>query len=61
MIEKVNLAEKLSLFKDHWSPKIVGEVNDFCVKLVKLQGEFVCGTTTTKRTSCFSWSRAGFR
>lgn len=41
MIEKVNLAEKLSLFEDYWSPKIVGEINDFCVKLVKLQGEFV--------------------
>ncbi len=40
MIEKVNLAEKLSLFHDYWSPKIVGELNDSHVKLVKLQGEF---------------------
>ena len=40
-IEKVNIAEKLSLFSDHWSPKLVGEVNDSSVKLVKLQGEFV--------------------
>ncbi len=40
-IAKVNLAQKLSLFSDRWSPKIVGEVNDFYVKLVKLQGEFV--------------------
>ena len=40
-IEKVNLTQKLSLFNDHWSPKVVGEVNDFAVKLVKLQGEFV--------------------
>lgn len=37
----VNLAEKFRLFSDHWSPKIVGEVNDCYVKLVKLQGEFV--------------------
>ena len=37
----VNLAEKLSRFADHWSPKIVGEVNDMHVKLVKLSGEFV--------------------
>ena len=40
-VEKVNLAEKLSLFGDHWSPKIVGELNGQRVKLVKLQGEFV--------------------
>jgi mannose-6-phosphate isomerase-like protein (cupin superfamily) len=40
-IEKVNLADKLARFSDRWSPKIVGEVNDAHVKLVKLQGEFV--------------------
>ena len=41
MVQKVNLAEKLALFHDQWSPKIVGEVNDSHVKLVKVQGEFV--------------------
>ncbi|MEN3332637.1 MAG: hypothetical protein V7641_2002 [Blastocatellia bacterium] len=40
-IEKVNLAEKLTRFTDTWSPKIVGEINDAYVKLVKLEGEFV--------------------
>ncbi|HYV05206.1 MAG TPA: cupin domain-containing protein, partial [Blastocatellia bacterium] len=40
-MEKVSLVEKLSLFSDHWSPKIVGELNDSHVKLVKLKGEFV--------------------
>jgi mannose-6-phosphate isomerase-like protein (cupin superfamily) len=40
-LQKVNLAEKLSLFSEHWSPKIVGELNGQHVKLVKLQGEFV--------------------
>ena len=40
-MEKVNLAEKLSLFEDHWSPKIVCELNDLYIKLVKLEGEFV--------------------
>ena len=40
MIEKVNLADKLNLFQDYWSPKIVGELNDSHVKLVKLKGEF---------------------
>src|SRR5215213_5860224 len=39
--EKVNFAEKLSLFDEHWSPKIVGELNGQHVKLVKLSGEFV--------------------
>ncbi len=39
--EKVNIAEKLSLFGEHWSPKIVGELNGQHVKLVKLLGEFV--------------------
>jgi mannose-6-phosphate isomerase-like protein (cupin superfamily) len=38
---KVNLREKFGMFADRWSPKIVGEVNDSQVKLVKLQGEFV--------------------
>ena len=40
-MEKVNLAEKFACFQDHWSPKIVGELNDSYVKLVKLKGEFV--------------------
>lgn len=40
-MEKVNLSEKLSLFTDFWSPKAVGAVNDFQVKLVKLEGAFV--------------------
>ena len=41
MAEKVNLREKLSRFGDHWSPKVVGELNGQQVKLVKLLGEFV--------------------
>jgi len=40
-IEKVNIAEKLGLFDEHWSPRIAGEVNDSYVKLVKFSGEFV--------------------
>ena len=40
-MEKVNLAEKFSLFDEQWSPKIAGELNDSYVKLVKVQGEFV--------------------
>ncbi|HQR45473.1 MAG TPA: cupin domain-containing protein [Thermoanaerobaculia bacterium] len=37
----VDLAEKLSRFREHWSPKIVGQVNDLHLKLVKFAGEFV--------------------
>ncbi len=40
-IDKVNLAEKLALFSEAWSPKIVGELNGQHVKVVKLQGPFV--------------------
>ena len=40
-MDKVNIAQKFSMFKDFWSPKIVGELNDSHVKLVKLKGEFV--------------------
>ena len=40
-LNKVNLAQKLSLFDEHWSPKVVGELNGQQVKLVKLLGEFV--------------------
>src|SRR6188472_2253521 len=38
---KINLSEKLNLFSDHWSPKIVGELNGQQVKLAKFKGEFV--------------------
>jgi len=40
-MEKVNLAEKLSRFQEHFSPKVVGDLNDHQVKVVKLQGEFL--------------------
>ena len=40
-MEKVNLAEKFSLFDECWSPRIVGELNDSYVKLAKFKGEFI--------------------
>ncbi len=40
-MEKVILADKFALFADHWSPKVVGELNGQQVKLVKFAGEFV--------------------
>ena len=40
-VEKVNVRDKLALFEELWSPKVVGELNGQHVKLVKLLGEFV--------------------
>jgi mannose-6-phosphate isomerase-like protein (cupin superfamily) len=40
-MNKVNLREKFDLLDDHWSPKVVGELNGQQVKLVKFLGEFV--------------------
>ena len=40
-MEKVNLAQKFSLFSKRYSPKIVGELNDSYVKVVKVQGDFM--------------------
>ena len=37
----VNISQKFDLFSEYWSPRIVGELNDSHVKLVKLKGEFV--------------------
>jgi len=40
-ITVVNIAEKLGRFQEQWQPKIVGELNESYVKLVKFHGEFV--------------------
>lgn len=40
-MQKIRMTEKLAEFDEHWSPRIVGELNGQHVKLVKLQGEFV--------------------
>ena len=40
-MEKINIENKLSLFSDHWNPRIVGELNGQHVKLAKFQGEFI--------------------
>ena len=41
MPEKVNLEEKLATFQDRWSPRTVAELNDYDVRLVKVEGGFV--------------------
>ena len=40
-MSKINLRDKLEKFSDHWSPKVVAEMNDYQFKLVKIQGDFV--------------------
>ena len=40
-MNKVNVIDKLSLFSDHWNPRIAGELNGQQVKLVKFKGPFV--------------------
>ena len=37
----INFKEKLSKFTEHWSPKVIAEMNDYQFKLAKFQGEFV--------------------
>ena len=41
MNDKINLAQKLASFSEHWSPRTVTRLNDFDVMVVKVQGEFV--------------------
>lgn len=40
-MDAINFAEKLALFSDHWSPKVIAEMNDYQFKLAKVQGEFI--------------------
>ena len=40
-MEKVNLQQKFALFSEHWQPKVIGDLNNFAVKIVKVQGEFL--------------------
>lgn len=40
-VNKVNLAEKFALFTEHWTPKIITELNDYQIKIVKVVGDFV--------------------
>tara|TARA_B100000809_G_scaffold110926_1_gene109507 strand:+ start:1402 stop:1776 length:375 start_codon:yes stop_codon:yes gene_type:complete len=40
-VKKINLKDKLSKFSEHWSPRIIAEMNDYQFKLAKIRGEFV--------------------
>lgn len=38
---KINIKEKFTLFQEYWTPKILGEINNFYVKIFKAKGEFI--------------------
>ena len=74
-MEKINLVQKFSLFADYWRPKIVGELNDSHLKLVKLKGEFVwhhhenedelflvvkAGCSSSCAIATFGWTKASW-
>lgn len=40
-LKTINLKEKLSLFTEQWSPKVIAEMNDYQFKIVKIEGDFV--------------------
>jgi mannose-6-phosphate isomerase-like protein (cupin superfamily) len=40
----INFKEKLAMFSEHWSPKIIARMNDYHFKLVKFKGDFVWHT-----------------
>ena len=40
-LQSINFDSKFTKFSEHWSPKIVAQINDYHFKLVKIQGEFV--------------------
>ncbi len=40
-VQAINFSEKLSLFSEHWTPKVIAEMNDYQFKVVKIKGEFV--------------------
>lgn len=37
----ISIQQKFGLFEEHWTPKVVAEMNDYQFKIVKLQGDFV--------------------
>lgn len=41
MKDKINLREKLSIFSEYWSPKVIAEMNNYQFKLAKFKGDFI--------------------
>ena len=60
MNEPVNLAQKLALFDERFSPRIVATMNDYKIEVVEVEGEFVC-TVIRRLTTSSSCSRVSSR
>jgi mannose-6-phosphate isomerase-like protein (cupin superfamily) len=41
LLKPIDFNQKFSLFSEHWSPKVIGKINNYLVKIGKLQGDFV--------------------
>jgi hypothetical protein len=54
--EAVNLDEKFGLFADLWSPRIVAQMNDYHLKLVRVEGEFVWHDHGIRTRYLSSWT-----
>ena len=52
MAHAVNIENKFTQFAETWSPKVIARLNDYEIKVVRLEGEFV--TNTTPLMSCSS-------
>lgn len=40
-MKKINFQDKFQMFSDHWSPKVIAEMNDYQFKLVKIKDDFI--------------------
>ena len=40
-IDVINLTNKFSLITEHWDPKVIAQLNDYHIKIARIQGEFV--------------------
>ena len=43
-LQVIDIDSKFRLFSEHWSPKVIGQINNYLVKIGKLQGDFVWHT-----------------
>jgi len=39
--QAINLAEKLGMIGEQWSPRVVAELNDYQFKVVRIEGDFI--------------------
>lgn len=39
--QAINLQQKLALIDEHWSPRVVAEMNDYQFKVVRIEGDFI--------------------